>query len=200
MEFPLFLSVDYNSYRRNIEALHHKDYSDIANNILHTLPVYLVAHFGDIIWNWFTVEHRSCLDDTTWNPTTKSIETHQPDDLMTGLYGGQSLQDWEQVNTSDLPAIGNSSITVNLPSLLNFERRSPESGGYDDANSLATCATGTSNATDVLAQMPIVNIDASEDDKTDLSHLSGSIASSNGPNPANGASGQRAAVSPPNVK
>ena len=103
----------------------------------------------------------------------------------------------------DFPAVGTSALTVDLPSLFNFDRRLPESGGYNNGNSLVTCATGTSQTTAAITEMrtmPMESIDVSGDDRTDLSLLSGSIASSNGPAPANGASGQRATVQQSNVR
>ena len=113
---------------------------------------------------------------------------------MASLYGTETLADWEEVDSLNVPEDPTESVTMDLSLLFNMVPRSV-SEGYDDNLSLATMQTGTSDATGIAAaappdKPPPDGIDVSTDDST-------TVASSltNGSAPPSGASSQGAGVS-----
>ena len=117
---------------------------------------------------------------------------------MAGQYGGSLLQDWEQVNPSDLPPDDFPPIKLDLGTMFNYEPRLIGSGGYDENQSLATCKTGTSNATALLPHVPLDTVETPRDDGTEVTELTGSEATPSVPATPNGPSDQRVGDAPPN--
>ena len=204
LEFPLFLSVDYNSYRREFSALFHVDNTVQAQAILDTLPVYLEARYGEKIWDWFSADLRSTLSGFTWNEEKSCVEAPPTEDLnflLSGQYG--DLQDWEKVKDTDMPELTSpTSVKIHLPTFFNPDHRLPGSGGFDGNNSCASCKTNTTNATTKIQNMPPDVVGDSKDDSSDMTSMTSgtySHASSSGSAPPKGASGQRAGDEQPHV-
>ena len=192
----MFLSVDFNAYRNDITALFHQGNEVEALRLLSALPVFLEAKYNSQIWTWFTHDLQIELGNTRWDPLKKCLEEDggDEDNLMASLYGTETLADWEEVDSLNVPEDPTESVTMDLSLLFNMAPR-PVSEGYDDNLSLATMQTGTSDATGIAAaappdKPPPDGIDVSTDDST-------TVASSltNGSAPPSGASSQEAGVS-----
>jgi len=133
------------------------------------------------------------LADTIWNPTKQCLEetAMNDDNLMENLYGYDSLADWEEVDSLNVPTDIQDAIAIDLSLLFNSEPRTE--GGFDDNQSLATMKTGTSNATGMALGFPrdLPSTFAISTDPSTSSQTSGLTSTGSGL-PKEGPSSQRA--------
>ena len=160
--WPLFVSIEFSTWRQEIIAVYMKDVTDEAHTMLAHLPIYLEAKFGDNIWKWFTSTHKADLKDYYWDESLQRVVTDDDNcddaDFLRGLHGNK-LTAWETVNEVDANTINQQQITFELDK--SFAFTAPSGGaGFDDGNSLQTMNTGVSKAT-ALAEQPHTN---TEDD------------------------------------
>ena len=171
--WPLFVSIEFSTWRQEIVAVYMKDVTNEAHTMLAHLPIYLEAKFGENIWKWFTSSHKADLKDYYWDETLQKVVTdddnYEDVDFLRGLHGTK-LTAWETINEADANNFNQQQITFELDK--SFAFTVPAGGaGYDDGNSLATMATGVSKAT-LLAEQQTTNKDcdsSSDDESTDIS-------------------------------
>ena len=100
--WPLFVSVNFDSYRNKIIAVIHNDTVSEASNVLSFLPVFLEAQFGAQIWQWFSTECRAEMSAYIWDPPI-----WDEDDLRV-----VTIADSDNVSISPLPAQSLASLTT----------------------------------------------------------------------------------------
>ena len=178
--WPLFLSVDLSWNGGDISAVFHRDNETEATTMLSYLPVFLEEKYGEQIWKWFSIECRDELSAFKWDPEKKCVvETADAEAGYLDSFHGGPLADWEQVEESDIADDKASKMTFDLGFHFNLKPREEGGAGFNDALSMGTMATGTSNATLAAANMrDDVIIDIDED-----------------PSAANAASAQKTGVS-----
>ena len=191
LSHPLLLSVDFNPYRNEITALFHRGNEVEALRLLSALPVFLEAKYNTKIWTWFTADLKIELSTTKWDPVNQCLEEAGDDEeyLMTSLYGTDTLADWEEVDSLNVPAVPTESIMMDLSLLFNMAPRSGGTG-FDDNASLSTMKTGTSNATQIAARAPLDEVGHANDANTVDSSITNSKTSAS----TSEASGQGAGV------
>jgi len=164
--YPLFASIDYNPYNDEITALYHKGNQTEVLRVLSALPVVLAAQYGAKVWDWFSPELKADLCNVTWDPVKQCLDEtfDDEDDLLSNIYGTDTLADWEEVDSLDAPEESTASVQIDLALLFNEAPRAL-CEGYDDNKSMATMNTGTSNATRLAETLPL---DPSGDDEVDV--------------------------------
>ena len=165
--WPLFVSVDFDSYRNEILAVIHNDTVSEASNVLSYLPVFLEAQFGAQIWQWFSTECRAEMSAYIWDEDDlRVVNVAESDDESDSPLPGQTrapLAAWETVDEDDIEK-DQADHKFDLPTLFNLSPRDGKGAGsgFDDTGSLTTFATGTSHLTQNIN-------DITEDDNpTDL--------------------------------
>ena len=71
--WPLFVSVDFDSYHNEIIAVIHNNTVSEASNVLSFLPVFLEAKFGVQIWQWFSTECRVEMSAYIWDEDEQRV-------------------------------------------------------------------------------------------------------------------------------
>ena len=160
--WPLFVSVDFDSYRNEIIAVIHNDTVSEASNILSFLPVFLEAQFGVLIWQWFSTECRAEMSAYTWDEDylrVVSLESSDEDsDSLLLARSTAPLAAWETVDDDIVKDQADHKFDLSI--LFDFVPRDGKGAGsgFDDAGSLNTFATGTSQLTQnlgFLAPLPL---------------------------------------------
>jgi len=64
--WPLFIAIDYDTFRDEICAVVHLGLIPEATNILSYLPVYMHAQFGAKTWQWFSLECKQEVSNYVW--------------------------------------------------------------------------------------------------------------------------------------
>ena len=147
--WPLFVSVNFDSYRNKIIAVIHNDTVSEASNVLYFLPVFLEAQFGAQIWQWFSIECRAEMLAYTWDEDDLRVVTlADSDDGSDSPRTAQSLAPlaaWETVDEEDIEK-DQADNKFDLSTLFNLAPRDGKGADSDfnDAGSLNTFATGTS--------------------------------------------------------
>ena len=189
---PLLLSVDYSSYRAETTVLFHIGNQEEVLRLLSALPVVLSAQYGSKIWTWFSADLKLELSHTAWNPDKQCLEETFTDDdnLLTNIYGNDTLADWEEVDSLNAPEETTTPMSMDL-SLL-FHETQALCDPYDDNRSLDSMKTGTTNATLVATANPLDAVFPADDTTTVESSITTSEPSESA---SPEASSQRAGVS-----
>ena len=139
--WPLFVTIDYDTFSDEICAVVHLDLIAEAITVLTYLPVYLQAKFGTATWQWFSSECRKEMSDYTWHQdehrvvSLKATDTNSPVQPITNA----PFAAWENVDDADVE-MDQTELAIDLPTLFDFRPRNGHGtgSGYDDNASLNT--------------------------------------------------------------
>jgi hypothetical protein len=201
-KWPLFVSVDHDDRRGGITALYHKDNAAEAATLISYLPIILDARYGSIVWNWFTAECRGELEGSVRfdDDTGQIVDLNQEeDDGLDNFFGGEQMAPWEIVNERDITSTGPTEVVLDLSQHFDLGPRCG-GAGFDDAASLASLKTGTSNATvEALRTPEDMVIDSNvPSDNTSISALSEHAGSTASAPPALAASARQTGLAATN--
>ena len=155
--WPLFVSIDYDTYSSLLLAVSHDECRLEADTILSFLPVFLDAKYGPTIWGWFSPTCKAEMEEFCWDPSLHQVvpildeKEEDAEDAQT-LWGGDTAADWENMD-DDFDDDPSSGMTFELAQYFNLKAR-PSTGvssGFDDGASMGTMATNTSNLTQNMA-------------------------------------------------
>ena len=150
--WPLFVSIDLDTYRNEIMAVIHNDILSEASNILSFLPVFLETRLGGQIWQLLSLAYRAGMSSFSWDENAQRVVSmdgsKNDSDSPSSENTSKPLAAWETVDDDEADK-SQAAHTIDLSTLFNFAPRNGNSSGsgYDDQILLTSFATGTSKLT-----------------------------------------------------
>ena len=72
-DWPLFVSIDLDTYRNKIVTVIHNDTLSEASNILSFLPLFLETRLGDQIWKWLPSAYQAEMSSFFWDEDAQRV-------------------------------------------------------------------------------------------------------------------------------
>ena len=151
--WPLFIAIDYDTFRDEICAVVHINLMAEASHILSYLPVYLHARFGAHTGQWFSLECKQEMSKFVWHEDEHRVVCLDDEDSLSPVKPPSTapFADWENVDEADVE-LSTTKLKIDLPALFNFEPRDGHGtgSGFADSALVKSMVTNTSQLTTVL--------------------------------------------------
>mgnify|MGYP000934960252 CR=1 FL=1 len=148
-----------NVYRGEILALYNTTTRAEARAMLSFLPLFLEAQYGSCVREWFSTECLTEMEAYHWDDAANCVvETAPAEDPLQDdslpFFGNGDARDWELVE-DDVSVDSAPEMTFDLSLHFQTQARANSAGcGFDDAQSMSTLATGTTNLTAIQYAPP----------------------------------------------